>query len=133
VRRAVRGADAGHDSLDSRGHRLAHVGRARRDQPQSPVRDPVTGALKVAEGVAEGDPRVVIHDAHAEDPSYAFALSRLSQADTRLSPMGIFRNVDKPSYDRLLVEQIEGAKAKARGDDDALTSLLRGSDAWTVG
>jgi len=104
-----------------------------KDNDKAVVRDPVTGSLKVAEGVAEGDPRVVIHDAHAEDPSYAFALSRLSQADTRLSPMGIFRNVDKPSYDRLLVEQIEGAKAKARGDDDALTSLLRGSDAWTVG
>jgi 2-oxoglutarate ferredoxin oxidoreductase subunit beta len=95
------------------------------------VRD-ASGALKVEEGVAEGDSRVVIHDAHAVDPSYAFALSRLSQGDSRLSPMGVFRSIEQPSYDRLLVEQLEGAKAKASGDDDALTALLHGSDAWTV-
>jgi 2-oxoglutarate ferredoxin oxidoreductase subunit beta len=97
------------------------------------VRNPATGALTVEENVAEDDPRVVIHDAHSEDPSYAFAISRLSQADTRLSAMGIFRSVDKPSYDRLLTDQIAGAKAQAPGDTEALTALLRGKDTWQVG
>ena len=102
------------------------------DGSKAVVRDAATGALTVEEGVAADDPRVVIHDAHAEDPSYAFAISRLQQADTRLSPMGVFRSVEKPSYDRLLNDQLDRAKAQAPGDEAALTKLLRGSDAWTI-
>jgi 2-oxoglutarate ferredoxin oxidoreductase subunit beta len=97
------------------------------------IRDPATGSLQVAEGVSADDPRVVVHDAHAEDPSFAFALSRLSQGDTRLAPMGVFRDVRRASYDRLLNEQLDSARAAAPGDDSALADLLRGSDAWTVG
>ena len=97
------------------------------------VRDPLTGGLTVAEGAAVDDSRVVIHDAHNPDPSYAFALSRLSQADSRLSPMGVFRDVSRPSYDKLLNDQVTMAKAQAPGDDKALMSLLRGSDTWTIG
>ena len=96
------------------------------------VRDPATGSLRVEDGVAEGDPRVVVHDAHAEDPSYAFALSRLSQTDSRLTPMGVFRSVERPSYDRLVNEQADLAKLKAPGDTGALGELLRGSDPWTI-
>jgi len=97
------------------------------------VRDPGTGALAVEDGVPAGDRRVVVHDAHAEDPSYAFALSRLSQIDSRYSPMGVFRDVARPSYDQLLNDQLAVAKAKAPGDTDALASLLHGSDTWTIG
>jgi 2-oxoglutarate ferredoxin oxidoreductase subunit beta len=99
------------------------------------VRDPATGALRIEDDVAEGDPRVVVHDAHNEDPSYAFAISRLSQADSRLSPMGVFRDVQRPSYDRLLNDQLQAAKAKSgmeSFDDDSLQALLRGSDAWSI-
>jgi 2-oxoglutarate ferredoxin oxidoreductase subunit beta len=102
------------------------------DGSKAVVRDGLTGSLRVEDGVAAGDPRVVVHDAHAEDPSYAFALSRLSQTDSRFSPMGVFRNVDRPSYDQLLNDQLSMAQAKASGDEDALQSLLRGSDTWTV-
>jgi 2-oxoglutarate/2-oxoacid ferredoxin oxidoreductase subunit beta len=76
---------------------------------------------------------VVVHNAHTEDPSYAFALSRLSQLDSRYSPMGVFRDVARPSYDQLLNDQLAVAKAKAPGDADALAGLLRGSDTWTIG
>jgi 2-oxoglutarate ferredoxin oxidoreductase subunit beta len=97
------------------------------------VRDPLTGSLRVEDDVAPGDPRVVVHDAHAEDPSYAFALSRLSQIDSRYSPMGVFRDVIRPSYDQLLNDQLAVAKAQAPGDAAALNNLLRGSDTWTIG
>ena len=36
------------------------------------------GGLQIAYDVAADDPRVVVHDAHRDDPAYAFALSRLS-------------------------------------------------------
>jgi 2-oxoglutarate ferredoxin oxidoreductase subunit beta len=91
-----------------------------------------TGALSVEENVPEGDPRIVIHDAYTDDPSYAFALSRLSSQDSRYSPMGVFRSVDRPVYDTLMSDQLDAAAAKAPGDDDAFNALVRGADTWTV-
>jgi 2-oxoglutarate ferredoxin oxidoreductase subunit beta len=106
------------------------------DGSKAVVRDRLTGALSVAENVAEDDERVVVHDAHAEDPSYAFAISRLSQADSRLSPMGVFRDVRRDSYDQLVNDQVDAAKATLPDEDGAvdkaLAQLLRGSDPWTV-
>ena len=72
---------------------------------------------------------VVVHDAHRADPSYAFALSRLSSQDLRYTPMGVFRSVQKPTYDRMMAEQLHQAAAEAPSDLDA---LLAGSDTWTV-
>jgi 2-oxoglutarate ferredoxin oxidoreductase subunit beta len=106
------------------------------DNSKAVVRDPANGALSVAEDVAPGDPRVVIHDAHAADPTYAFAISRLSQVDSRLSAMGVFRDVSRPSYDDLMNDQLDVAKAKAETtngtDDAALQSLIYGADSWTI-
>ncbi|MFN2518331.1 MAG: 2-oxoacid:ferredoxin oxidoreductase subunit beta [Jatrophihabitantaceae bacterium] len=91
-----------------------------------------SGALAIEDGVADGDPRVVVHDAHAEDPSFAFALSRLSSLDSRYSPMGVFRSVQRPTYDTMMAAQLDQAAAKAPGDDAALDALLRGADTWTI-
>ncbi|PZS14591.1 MAG: 2-oxoacid:ferredoxin oxidoreductase subunit beta [Pseudonocardiales bacterium] len=90
------------------------------------------GALAIEDGVADGDPRVVVHDAHAEDPAYPFALSRLSSLDSRYSPMGVFRSVQRPTYDAMMAAQLDQAAAKAPGDDAALDALLHGADTWTV-
>jgi 2-oxoglutarate/2-oxoacid ferredoxin oxidoreductase subunit beta len=89
------------------------------------------GSLAIEVGVAPGDPRVVVHDAHADDPTYAFALSRLSSADSRYAPMRVFRSVERPSYDELMSAQLEQA-AVTPGDDPALDALLRGADTWTI-
>jgi 2-oxoglutarate ferredoxin oxidoreductase subunit beta len=70
-----------------------------------------------------------VHDAHREDPSYAFALSRLSTQDLRYTPMGVFRKVAKPSYDRMLSDQLEDAAAQEAPD---FQTLLAGTDSWTV-
>ena len=74
--------------------------------------------------------RILIHDAHADDPGLAFALSRLSDphslADT---PIGIFRDVQRTSYDRLVREQSQAAAKTGSAD---LASLLHGTDSWTV-
>lgn len=71
-----------------------------------------------------------VHDAHASEPSTAFALSRLADFDTlENTAIGIFRDVRRPVYDQLLEEQVERAAAKGRGD---LASLIAGKDTWTV-
>ena len=96
------------------------------------VRDPQTGALTVADDVVEGDPRIVSHDAHAEDPAYAFALSRLSSNDVRYAPMGVFRDVARPTYDGLMAAQLDHTLTKDASDTAALDALLHGKDAWTI-
>jgi 2-oxoglutarate ferredoxin oxidoreductase subunit beta len=101
-----------------------------RDGQHAVVRDPAAGGgLRIAENVPADDASVVRHDAHTEDPSYAFALSRLSTEDLRYSPIGVFRSVERPSYDDLMADQLTRAKAKGGGD---LAGLLRGSDTWTI-
>jgi 2-oxoglutarate ferredoxin oxidoreductase subunit beta len=100
-----------------------------RDGVKAVVRDPVSGALSVAEDAAADDPRVVVHDAHNPDPSYAFALSRLSGSDLRYTPMGVFRSVERDTYDGLLNQQLDQARTAAEPD---LGALLAGNDTWTV-
>jgi 2-oxoglutarate/2-oxoacid ferredoxin oxidoreductase subunit beta len=81
---------------------------------------------------ADADPdSLLVHDAHATDPSYAFALSRLDSTDFAHTPIGVFRTVERPSYDEAMSAQIEAARLK-QGDGD-LADLLAGSDTWQVG
>src|SRR5271165_5787911 len=89
------------------------------------------GSLEVvdAEGAADGS--LLVHDAHTPDPSYAFALSRLDSTDFAHTPIGVFRAVERPSYDEEMSAQIEAARQK-QGDGD-LADLLAGSDTWQVG
>jgi 2-oxoglutarate ferredoxin oxidoreductase subunit beta len=95
------------------------------------VRD-ATGRMHIEDGVAADDPRVVVHDAHADDPAYAFELSRIQAIDSRYAPMGVFRDVTRPVYDEQMLAQLDTAAAQAPGDDGALGALLAGADTWQV-
>jgi 2-oxoglutarate/2-oxoacid ferredoxin oxidoreductase subunit beta len=97
------------------------------------------GSLEVAdvpgspggEGAAAGAPDgLLVHDVTRADPSYAFALSRLDSEDFSHTPIGVFRKVERPSYDTAMAQQIEGAKA-APGIGD-LASLLASGDTWRI-
>jgi 2-oxoglutarate ferredoxin oxidoreductase subunit beta len=81
------------------------------------------------ETVRIGD-REWIHDAHAENPSQAFEISRLDDGSMAHVPVGIFRQVSRPTYDDQVREQIRQAKS---GEAEAdLAGLLAGRDSWTV-
>ncbi|MDN5726439.1 MAG: 2-oxoacid:ferredoxin oxidoreductase subunit beta [Propionibacteriales bacterium] len=96
-------------------------------------RDPVSGAFEVVEIADVGVEALVVHDAHAEDPSYAFGLSRLTDAGAlSRSPIGVLRQVDRPAYDDLAREQVRTATGGTEADDAALQSLIAGRDTWTV-
>ena len=88
------------------------------------------GVRRAADGGVElcaaDDPGVLVHDPALEDPSTAFALSRL-QVPT---PVGVFRQVSRPTYD----EQVQAQVAHAQASDGrgSLAELLRGGDTWTV-
>ncbi|OHU97120.1 2-oxoacid:ferredoxin oxidoreductase subunit beta [Mycobacterium talmoniae] len=75
---------------------------------------------------------IVVHDAHSTDPGYAFALSRLSDQNLDHAVMGIFRQVDRPTYDDAARAQVAAARESTPHDMAALQSLLRGRDTWTV-
>jgi 2-oxoglutarate ferredoxin oxidoreductase subunit beta len=94
------------------------------------VRDS-SGHISVTD-LATADPAMIItHDAKAEDPGLAFALSRLDDSRSLANtPIGVFRDVTRPSYDRMAQEQLAKA-VEDRGPGD-LQSLLRGSDTWEV-
>ena len=96
------------------------------------VRDPRTGEFAVVEVSEVGVDALVVHDAHLNDPSYAFGLSRLTDAGVlHRAPIGIFRDVEAPAYDDLAREQVALAQADG-GDDDALQGLINGNDTWLV-
>lgn len=76
--------------------------------------------------------KIVVHDAYAEDPAYAFALSRLSDQHLEHTVMGIFRQVVRSTYDDAAREQVTAARDAVPHDRAALQALLRGRDTWTV-
>jgi 2-oxoglutarate ferredoxin oxidoreductase subunit beta len=93
------------------------------------------GSLEVVPVAADGtstsqDASLLVHDAHAIDPSYAFALSRLDSVDFAHTPIGIFRDVQRGTYDDAMSGQIEAARER-QGDGD-LAALLAGNDTWSV-
>ncbi len=89
------------------------------------------GSLEAVDATGDDAGTLLTHDAHAPDPSYAFALSRLDRTDFAHTPIGVFRQVPRPSYDDLMSEQIEAARER-QGDGD-LAALLAGGDTWQVG
>jgi 2-oxoglutarate/2-oxoacid ferredoxin oxidoreductase subunit beta len=90
--------------------------------------DPRLVRLEHGQPVRIGD-REIIHDAHADNPSRAFELSRLDDAAMAHVPIGIFRQVDRPTYDDGVRQQIADAQSASNAD---LAALLAGSDTWTI-
>jgi 2-oxoglutarate ferredoxin oxidoreductase subunit beta len=82
------------------------------------------------EECAATDPYVLVHDETHEGPALAFALSRVTQATHGGTPVGVFRDVERPVYDELMAEQLRAAEEK-RGPGD-LAELLHSGETWTI-
>jgi 2-oxoglutarate/2-oxoacid ferredoxin oxidoreductase subunit beta len=95
------------------------------------VRDPATGGVQVVENPSDAD--VLVHDAHASDPTTAFALSRLTASGVLShAPIGIFRQVEAATYDDQARDQIVTASQGTSDKTGALAGLLASGDTWTV-
>jgi len=69
------------------------------------------------------------HDPAAVDPSDQFALSRLEDP----VPVGIFRQVERATYDDEAREQVASAVATSTATrEERLAALLNAGDTWTV-
>ncbi|WP_433506268.1 2-oxoacid:ferredoxin oxidoreductase subunit beta [Pseudonocardia halophobica] len=83
--------------------------------------------LEVVDGAGFDPSDIVVHD--TTNLELAFALSRLSDQDLNHTVTGIFRNVDRTTYDDAARAQLEEAR---RGGAPHLQSLLDGRDTWTI-
>ena len=77
-----------------------------------------------------GESALIVHDESSENPSMAFALSRLASGPYEPTPMGVFREVKRPEYGKVLNQQIDVSKEQ-NGDGD-LHELLRSQPTWNV-
>jgi 2-oxoglutarate ferredoxin oxidoreductase subunit beta len=93
------------------------------------VREEQENRLYLEDGQPVGDTGIV-HDEHAEDPAHAFRLSRITYDTHGKAPIGVFRDVGRPSYDELMAAQLETAVEK-RGAGD-LRQLLNAGDTWEI-
>ena len=83
--------------------------------------------LRVAKTDEVSADEIVVHD--ETDHNLAFALSRLSDQDLTHTVTGVFRNVDRLTYDDAARAQVEQARTVGATD---LQALLNGRDTWTV-
>ncbi len=88
------------------------------------------GRLEIVDVADVGEDAVLVHDEHREDPGLAFALSRLSHGPYEPTPIGVFRDVDRPEYGTSMAQQIADAQER-RGVGD-LKALLRSGSTWVV-
>jgi len=98
------------------------------------VRDTETGGVKVALVADVGEDAILVHDAYNSDPTMAFAISRLTDAGyLNQSPIGIFRQVERPTYDDQARAQVATARDAVTGTPtERLAALIGGGDTWTV-
>jgi len=88
------------------------------------------GHLEIVEVADVGEDAILRHNAHADDPGLAFALSRLSRGVHEPTPIGVFRSVDRQEYGEQMTHQVdEATAAKGKGD---LAQLFRSATSWTV-
>jgi 2-oxoglutarate ferredoxin oxidoreductase subunit beta len=83
--------------------------------------------VQLGSGVTESD--LLVHDETRTDPALAFILSRMHWPEFP-EPLGVFRDIERPTYDALMEEQIAEARQKL-GEGD-LAALLAEGDTWTV-
>jgi 2-oxoglutarate/2-oxoacid ferredoxin oxidoreductase subunit beta len=88
------------------------------------------GSVYAGAVAEEGEDAVLVHDEHAEEPSLAFALSRLTLGTAGAAPIGVFRAVERTPYDDAMAAQLEAAK-REKGEGD-LQSLIGSGDTWTI-
>jgi 2-oxoglutarate ferredoxin oxidoreductase subunit beta len=88
------------------------------------------GSLEVVSVADVGEAALLVHDEHQDSPGLAFQLSRLSRGPYEPTPIGVFRDVDRPDYGTSMNDQVDEVVSK-RGTGD-LNDLLRSGSSWTV-
>ncbi|HEX9467805.1 MAG TPA: 2-oxoacid:ferredoxin oxidoreductase subunit beta [Acidimicrobiia bacterium] len=88
------------------------------------------GECEIVEVADVGEDRLLVHDETRHDPALAFALSRLSSSPTVPTPVGVFRDVVRPTYEDEMQQQLVNA-VERQGPGD-LEKLLGTGATWEV-
>jgi 2-oxoglutarate ferredoxin oxidoreductase subunit beta len=80
-------------------------------------------------GVTAAD--ILVHDAHRDDPTLAFMLANLDQTPGFPTPIGVFRDVRRPTADEITWGQVAEAKKGGKGSQSVRDFLGQG-ETWTV-
>ena len=78
------------------------------------------GQLRIVDVAEVGEDALLVHDPERADSGLAFSLARLAEDPTGPTPIGIFRDVERPVYGR-------GERFNpTAGTDEDLAELLTG-------
>lgn len=129
--------DGAFDALTDRETRALNQIRLEHDRPirfgpdgERGVVQRSDGSMEIVDVAAVGEDALVVHDAHHNDPSLAFALAHLSERPTGPTPIGLFRAVERQVYGQAIDDQLAAARAKLGPGD--LAGLLASGHTWTV-
>jgi 2-oxoglutarate ferredoxin oxidoreductase subunit beta len=85
-----------------------------------------SGGLEIIDVTEPATSELLIHDSHRSDPGLAFSLAKLAEDPTGPTPIGIFRDVERPVYGRSASAELKPAS------EQELQELLLAGDTWTV-
>jgi 2-oxoglutarate ferredoxin oxidoreductase subunit beta len=88
------------------------------------------GECEIVNVADVGEDKLLVHDETRQDPALAFALSRLSFAPTMPTPIGVFRAVNRPTYEAEVQRQVMNA-VERQGPGD-LKKLIATGATWTI-
>ena len=84
------------------------------------------GGLRIVDLSEVGEDELIVHDPRRADPGLAFSLAGLAADPSGPTPIGIFRDVQRPVYGRA------GNVSPEPATDADLAALLVAGDTWTV-
>jgi 2-oxoglutarate ferredoxin oxidoreductase subunit beta len=88
------------------------------------------GHASIVDVAEVGEDAILVHDEAREDPALAFALARLATSVHVPTPIGVFRDVQRPEYAEETQRQL--AVAQERSGPGDLKKLLHSGATWNV-
>jgi 2-oxoglutarate ferredoxin oxidoreductase subunit beta len=88
------------------------------------------GRLRICDVNEVGEDALLVHDEKREPAGLAFQLSHLASGPHEPTPIGVFRAVERPTYEALMQDQLIAAQEQ-QGPGD-LAKLLSSGGTWTV-
>ena len=88
---------------------------------------PYDGLFNRIVGVTERD--LLVHDEKAPQPTLAYLLSKMTYPKFPV-PVGVFRSVEKPTYEDTIQKQADEVTQRLGLGD--IEKLMRGPETWTV-
>lgn len=89
------------------------------------------GKMEVVEFAPDSPPDdLLVHHATVDDSVYAHLLARMEENSSLPVPLGVFRSIQKPTYDQMVNEQVQSAVEKSGQGD--IKKLLNSGDTWVV-